>query len=255
MKRLAFTMNISNVSVLHPSRANEWIKRAAPQIHEFCAFIRLLDWWTSCLWNGQPNSVPFWKYKDHEMLGEEDVILQWRWINMEITAWNVNLIACSNKGAGKSIKLASLLYNWYLLTGYTDIKGCKRTLWSWEMFQKSMKVQKMERFCVSAFAVRKHLADRQHSDWLMQHKEHQNSTKNLGSEKCWLFLGGGVLGSGGAGDSPFHYRTWGIQNTHIVQGFPGWQSSDIGRNTWPDWQQHILPLKKRITHSVHICWS
>jgi hypothetical protein len=128
MKRLAFTMNISDVSVLHPSRVNEWIKRAAPQIHGFCAFIRLLDWWTSCLWNGQSNSVPFWKYRDHEMLGEEDVILQWRWINMEITAWNVNLIACSNEGAGKSIKLASLLYIWYLLRGYNDTKECKTTL-------------------------------------------------------------------------------------------------------------------------------
>ncbi len=127
MKRLAFTMNISDVSVLHPSRVNEWIKRAAPQIHGFCAFIRLLDWWTSCLWNGQSNSVPFWKYRGHEMLGEEDVILQWCRINMEITAWNVNLIACSNEGAGKSIKLASLLYIWY--RGYSDIKGSKRTLY------------------------------------------------------------------------------------------------------------------------------
>jgi hypothetical protein len=75
------------------------------------------------------------------------------------------------------------------------------------MFQKSMKAQKMEGSCVSASAVRKHLADRQHSDRLMQHKEHQSSTKNLGFENCWLFLGGGVLGSGGAGDSPFHYRS------------------------------------------------
>jgi hypothetical protein len=128
MKRLAFAMNISDVSVLQPSRVNEWIKRAAPQIHGFCAFIRLLDWWTSCLWNGQSNSIPFWKYRDHEMLGEEDVILQWRRINVEITAWNVNLIACSNEGAGKSIKLASLLYIWYLLRGYNDIKECKMTL-------------------------------------------------------------------------------------------------------------------------------
>jgi hypothetical protein len=204
----------------------------------------LLDWWTSCLWNGQSNSVPFWKYKDHEMLGEEDVILQWRWINMKITAWNVNLIACSNEGAGKSIKLASLLYIWY--RGYSDIKGSKRTLYEvGKCFRNWWKHKKWRDF-VSLHLLWENIL--QTGNILID----CCSIKNIGiALKTWGLKSVGCFW----GEVCWGVGEQGIHHFITVQGFPGWQSPDIGRNTWPDWQLHILPLKKRITYSVHICWS